>query len=158
MSPQDSSPPTAPSAAPDEPPEDRAAWSEIVDHNDFEARVLRATQPVVVAFEDRECGHCRAQRGLLTLAWRQLGWQLHTRRVDAGRLPVLADQYRILGYPTLLVFLDGDVVDRVPGRRAPDELTARLAELPRVAPSSVATEEGAHGHVEAPGSHRGASQ
>jgi thioredoxin-like negative regulator of GroEL len=106
------------------------AWHDIADRCEFDALVLRAEHPlVVVAFEDRDCGHCRAHRQLLSLAWRQLGLQLTTLRVDAGRLSVLAQQYRILGYPTLLVFTAGEVVERYPGRRAPKHLTARLTRL-----------------------------
>lgn len=93
-------------------------WAHIDDEQDPEV-LLAAYRPVVLAFEGGDCGHCRDQRALLSLAWRQLGWRLTARRVDVGRMPALAEQHHILGYPTLLVFSAGRVVARAPGRVAP---------------------------------------
>lgn len=136
---------SGPASDPTEPPPATATmatpapmvpWRAISDLCDFEAHVLHTQAPTVVAFEDRDCDHCRAQRHLLTLAWGQLGWRLATCRVDARRLPVLAEHYRILGCPTLLVFAGGDLVARIPGRQAPSSLTERLAGLPGITASA----------------------
>lgn len=104
-------------------------WVDIADEDAFARLVLHASTPVVVAFETVDCDHCRQQRTLLALAWRQLGWTAPTLRVDANRLPQLAERHRIAGYPTITVFADGQLVDRFPGRRDPQTLTRRLGRL-----------------------------
>lgn len=104
-------------------------WVDIDDEDAFAWLVLHTRTPVVVAFEAGDCGHCRQQRDLLALAWRQLGWTPPTFRVDANRLPQLAERHRIVGYPTITVFADGRLVERSPGRRDPQALTRRLARL-----------------------------
>ena len=105
------------------------AWVDIPDEDAFARLVLQAPTPVVVAFETDDCDHCRQQRSLLALAWRQLGWIAPTLRVDATRLPQLAERHRIAGYPTITVFEDGRLIERFPGRRGPQDLTRRLSRL-----------------------------
>lgn len=105
------------------------SWPDVRSAEELADLLFRIAHPVVVAFEDRDCTHCRAQRAMLSLAWHQLAWQVSTLRVDGRRLPHLADRYRILGYPTLLVFTAGHVVDRLPGRRDAGSIIDRLSRL-----------------------------
>ncbi|GIM66296.1 hypothetical protein Pve01_87670 [Planomonospora venezuelensis] len=126
---QEVEPPTA-----DEPVERNArlrdnSWPDVHSAAALTDLLFRIAHPVVVAFEDRDCTHCRAQRAMLSLAWHQLDWQVSTLRVDGRRLPDVADHYRILGYPTLLVFSAGQVVDRLPGRRDARSIMDRLSRL-----------------------------
>ncbi len=104
-------------------------WCEIPDQDAFARLVLQAQEPVIVAFETDDCEHCRQQRRLLALAWRQLGWTAPTLRLNAARLPQPAEEYRIAGYPTIAVFAAGRLVERFPGRRDPATLTRRLTNL-----------------------------
>lgn len=106
-----------------------SSWPDVHSAAALTDLLFRIAHPVVVAFEDRDCTHCRAQRAMLSLAWHQLDWQVSTLRVDGRRLPDVSDRYRILGYPTLLVFTAGQVVDRLPGRRDPRSIMDRLSRL-----------------------------
>lgn len=106
-------------------------WVEARSANELAHLLSQTVHPVVVAFEDQDCDHCRAQRAMLSLAWDQLLWQVTTLRVDGRRLPEVANHYRILGYPTLLVFSAGQVVDRLPGRRDARSVINRLSQLTR---------------------------
>jgi thioredoxin-like negative regulator of GroEL len=106
-------------------------WVETRSADELADLLYQTAHPIVVAFEDRDCNHCRAQRAMLSLTWDQLSWQVTTLRVDGRRLPEVADHYRILGYPTLLVFSAGQVVDRLPGRRDARSVIDRLSRLTR---------------------------
>ena len=114
-------------------------WCEIPDRDAFARRVLQAPEPVIVAFETDDCEHCRQQRSLLALAWRELGWTAPTLRLNAARLPQPAEEYRIAGYPTIAVFDAGRLVERFPGRRDPASLTRRLTNLLVVGPGRTPT-------------------
>lgn len=105
------------------------SWEEVRSAGELADLVSRHTHPIVVAFEDQDCHHCRAQRAMLSIAWDQCSWRVTTRRVDGRQLPQVADHYRITGYPTLLVFSAGQVVERLPGRRDAQTIIRRLAEL-----------------------------
>lgn len=105
------------------------AWAQVHTADELTDLLARIVHPILVAFEGRQCAHCRAQRAVLSLAWHQLAWQVTILRVDGRRLPHVAEQFRINGYPTLLVFSRGEVIDRLPGRRDARNLIHRLSRL-----------------------------
>jgi thioredoxin 1 len=88
----------------------------------FEADVLKASEPVVVDFYADWCGPCR----MMTPAVEQLADEL-VGKVVIGKLDVDANQeiairYQIMGIPTLGLFREGQLVDRLigyPGGKAP---------------------------------------
>ena len=105
------------------------AWAEVHTADELTDLVESIVHPILVAFEDRQCHHYRAQRALLSRTWHQLGWQVTTLRVDGGRLTHVAERFKILGLPTFLVFSRGEVVDRLPGRRDAHSIIRRLSRL-----------------------------
>jgi thioredoxin len=88
----------------------------------FEADVLNASEPVVVDFYADWCPPCRA----MTPAVEQLAAEL-AGKVKIGKLDVdlnqeLAIRYGVMGIPTLGLFREGKLVDRMvgyPGGAAP---------------------------------------
>jgi len=50
-------------------------------------------------------------------------------KVDVDKSPRLAQEYNIAGVPTLLVFRDGKVADRIVGLLSTAELKARFGPL-----------------------------
>lgn len=88
----------------------------------FEADVLQSAQPVVVDFYADWCPPCR----MMTPAVEQLAGEL-AGKVKIGKLNVdenqeLAIRYGVMGIPTLGLFRDGKLVDRLvgyPGGGAP---------------------------------------
>ncbi|MDQ2943300.1 MAG: thioredoxin [Candidatus Dormibacteraeota bacterium] len=92
------------------------------DWPDFEADVLKASEPVVVDFYADWCPPCR----MMTPAVEQLAVEF-AGKVTIGKLDVDANQdiairYGVMGIPTLGLFRDGKLVDRLvgyPGGPAP---------------------------------------
>jgi thioredoxin 1 len=88
----------------------------------FEADVLKASEPVVVDFYADWCGPCR----MMTPVVEQLAVE-YAGKVTIGKLDVDANQdiairYGVMGIPTLGLFRDGKLVDRLvgyPGGAAP---------------------------------------
>jgi thioredoxin 1 len=99
------------------------------DDAGFEQEVLAADIPVLVDFWADWCGPCRAiAPHLETLAERYAG-RAKIVKLDVDGSPNTPGKYGIRGIPTLLVFKDGEVVDRIvgnPGALGPlDELVSR---------------------------------
>jgi thioredoxin 1 len=92
------------------------------DGPDFEADVLKASEPVVVDFYADWCGPCR----MMTPVVEQLATE-YAGKVTIGKLDVDANQdlairYGVMGIPTLGLFRGGKMVDRLvgyPGGAAP---------------------------------------
>ncbi len=112
-----------------EPTNMMGAWAEVHTADELTDLLESIVHPILVSFEYRQCHQCRVQRASLSLAWHQLGWQVATLRVDGNRLTHVAERFKILGYPTLLVFSRGAVIDRLPGRRDAHGLIRRLLRL-----------------------------
>ena len=92
------------------------------DGPNFEADVLKASEPVVVDFYADWCGPCR----MMTPVVEQLAGE-YAGKVTIGKLDVdvnqdIAIRYGVMGIPTLGLFRGGKLVDRLvgyPGGAAP---------------------------------------
>jgi thioredoxin 1 len=95
------------------------------DEATFQNEVLRSDVPVLVDFYADWCGPCRALAPVLE----QLAQEMpHAKivKVDIDQSPDLAGDYRISSIPSLLVFEDGQVVDRQVGLAGKQKLKELL--------------------------------
>ncbi len=84
---------------------------------DFQTDVLDASQqvPVVVDFWATWCGPCRAMAPHLDTIANELAGKIQIVKVDVDANQKTAVTYGIQSLPTLLVFKDGKVVDKMVG-------------------------------------------
>ena len=78
----------------------------------FKEEVLEAEKPVLVDFWATWCGPCRRQAPIVE---ELAGEGFAVGKVDVDAQPALAQQYRIMSIPTLLVFKGGQEVKRFVG-------------------------------------------
>ena len=88
-----------------------------VSDQEFDAKVLKSDVPVVVDFWAPWCGPCRAIAPILEELATEYEGRLTVAKVNVDEDGEYAGKFGIQGIPTLLVFKDGQEVDRLVGAR-----------------------------------------
>ena len=91
---------------------------------EFGKRVLDTSEqtPVLVGFQSERCGPCQAFAPLLTWMVNHCAGRFLLARVDIEESDALAADYQVSSVPTVLLFRNRQVVDRVNGAMQPHAL------------------------------------
>ena len=92
----------------------------------FDERVLRADKPVLVDFWAEWCPPCKMIAPILEQLEAEYGERLTIAKLNADDHPEIARRYGILGFPTLNLYSDGEVVHQIVGAKPKRLLMAEL--------------------------------
>ncbi|MEM6253677.1 MAG: thioredoxin [Cyanobacteria bacterium P01_D01_bin.156] len=92
----------------------------------FQDMLATAEKPILVDFYATWCGPCQLMSGVLQQVKAQLQGQVQIVKIDTDKYPGVASQYQIHALPTMVLFKDGQVVDRIEGAMSADKLITRL--------------------------------
>jgi thioredoxin len=95
----------------------------------FAGEVEQATSPVVVDFYATWCGPCRMLSPRLDKLAEEFSRKIKFVKVNVDEAQELAGRFRVEGIPTLLLFKNGKLEDRVTGLLPEAELRSRLKSL-----------------------------
>lgn len=87
----------------------------VVNEENFEQEVLKVESPVLVDFGAKWCGPCRKLTPVLEEIESTLEGKVKVVKVDAEENKGLMQQYSVSGLPSLLVFKNGEPVERMAG-------------------------------------------
>ena len=86
-----------------------------VSDADFEAQVLKATEPVVVDFWAEWCGPCKMIAPALEEIAGSLDGKVKIVKLNVDESPATAQKYGIMSIPTLMMFKGGQLASRQVG-------------------------------------------
>jgi thioredoxin len=92
----------------------------------FDDMIAASAEPILVDFYATWCGPCQMMSSILAQVKEQLGDKLKIVKIDTDRYPQVASQHRIEALPTLLLFCDGQPIDRIEGVLPAQQMVARL--------------------------------
>ncbi|GMT48954.1 MAG: hypothetical protein IEMM0008_0493 [bacterium] len=105
-----------------------AALAEATDQS-FETEVLKASVPVLVDFWAPWCMPCRMQAPILETVQEKLGEKIKIVKVNTDENTAIAQKFKIMSIPTLMIFNGGEVVEQMVGVQNEEKLVSKLTSL-----------------------------
>jgi thioredoxin len=93
----------------------------------FDELLSGSQLPVLVDFYAPWCGPCQLMTGILDQVSEEMKDKVQIVKINTDNYPDLASQFRVYALPTLVLFKDGEPVDRFEGVIEADKLCDRLA-------------------------------
>ena len=105
--------------------EETKAPFEVTDES-FNDQVLNAGKPVLVDFWATWCGPCHAIAPHVKAIAEEFGDKVSVAKMDVDDNPATPGMYGVIGIPTLMLFKDGEVVERITGALPKDRIVAGI--------------------------------
>ena len=97
-----------------------------VTDDTFEAEVIQSDMPAIVDFWAPWCAPCYMIAPILEEIAEEYDGQLKVTKLDVDQNPQVATQFGIMSIPTMILFKEGEAVERLIGYMPKERLMERI--------------------------------
>jgi thioredoxin 1 len=94
--------------------------------SNFSAEVLQSDVPVLVDFWAPWCGPCKMVAPIVEEISTEYAGKIKVGKLNTDDNQTVASQYGIMSIPTLMIFKNGEVVERIIGAQPKEALTGKI--------------------------------
>lgn len=98
-----------------------------IESDNFENEVLKSGQPVLLEFGAVWCQPCRILEPVLEQLAGEWGDSVKVVKLDVDQAPQITIDYQVLSVPTMMLFKDGKMVERLVGYQPKEKISARVS-------------------------------
>lgn len=99
-----------------------------VEEKNWESEVLKSSTPVLVDFWAEWCAPCKMLDPIVDEIAEEYQGKLRIAKIDADANTEVVTRYGVMGMPTLILFKDGEEVERISGFKTKDKIMGKFAE------------------------------
>ncbi|MDR3590059.1 MAG: thioredoxin [Negativicutes bacterium] len=99
------------------------------NEGNFHEEVLEADQPVFVDFWAPWCGYCQRLSPIIDELAAEMGDKLKIVKVNVDANRSLAQKHGVMSLPTMLIFKNGEAVEKLMGYMPKANITAKITPL-----------------------------
>ncbi len=92
----------------------------------FQSNVIQSALPVVVDFTATWCGPCKMLDPIVKQLAHEWNGKVNFLKMDVDENPNLTMQYQVMGVPTLMLFVNGQPVQRLSGYQPKDKIVSKF--------------------------------
>jgi thioredoxin 1 len=106
-----------------------------ITSDNFQAQVLESKLPVLVDFTADWCPPCKMIAPIVDEIAHQYVGRMSVGALDSDANPDIIQTYSVMGLPTLILFVNGEAVQRIVGYTPRDRIEAKL--MPYLQPQNA---------------------
>jgi len=98
----------------------------VVTDETFQDEILQSDKPALIDFWADWCGPCRMIAPSVKAIAEEHGAVLKVAKMDVDENPAVPGRYGVVGIPTLMLFKNGEVVERIVGALPKERILAQI--------------------------------